>query len=93
MSDKDGGPAFPIPQILDKGSYPVIGWEAGMKGMSLRDWFAGMAMQGMTTVFSSDAWDELSNDKRKLADGAAVIAYRIADRMLAHRNATEKNHE
>ena len=38
MSIYDGGPAFPCP---DTENYD------GEAGMSLRDWFAGLAMQGM----------------------------------------------
>ena len=35
MSDKDGGPAFPIPHIYSHG------------GMSLRDWFAAQYLAGI----------------------------------------------
>mgnify|MGYP001499131020 CR=1 FL=1 len=43
MADKinDGGPAFPLPKELYEHS------EISPYGMSLRDWFAGMAIQGM----------------------------------------------
>ena len=39
---KDGGPAFP------KSDAEILGGASvGQVGMSLRDWFAGMALQGM----------------------------------------------
>jgi hypothetical protein len=39
MSQKDGGPAFPVPldDFQDANAHPMI-------GMSLRDWFAGMTI-------------------------------------------------
>ena len=40
MSVKDGGPAFPLP----KGNENI---DPTVAGMSLRDWFAGMALQGL----------------------------------------------
>lgn len=45
MADKinDGGPAFPMP--ISNGGYSIIA------GMSLRDWFAGMAMQAIVGSF------------------------------------------
>ena len=57
----DGGPAFPTP-YRDK-------------GMSLRDWFAGMAMPAVCL----EAVGELSESQ------IASDAYRIADAMLAAR--------
>jgi hypothetical protein len=63
----DGGPAFPIPaRTEDDGVMQIT--HQGAPGMSLRDWFAGMAMSGIcgdgipgphhhkaTTAF--DAWE------------------------------------
>ena len=65
MSDKDGGPAFPVyhTQLY--------------AGMSLRDYFASLAMQGLIA----------SNDERT-GDVIADIpgyAYAIADAMLRER--------
>jgi hypothetical protein len=39
----DGGTAFPTADTI----YPNGQMQFGSNGMSLRDWFAGMAMQGM----------------------------------------------
>ena len=42
MSAKpDGGPAFPRP--AGKNGYPQLGYEDGNRGMTLRQWLAGMA--------------------------------------------------
>ena len=62
----DGGPAFPI---TENGLQ-------GYNGMSLRDWFAGMALQGKATRLNNphEHRDILSSD-----------CYDVADAMLAAR--------
>ena len=60
MTTKDGGPAFPS--------------RHGHTGMSLRDWFAGMAMQALITKGYSQHWGVISER-----------AHAIADAMLAER--------
>lgn len=61
----DGGRAFPVPELnLDV-------------GMSLRDWLAGLAMQGIV-AHSGDAPAAIGRR-----------AYLIADAMLAARSAEE----
>jgi hypothetical protein len=57
----DGGPAFP-PNPNDA------------EGMSLRDWFAGMAMQGLLANCGADS------------EQIAKKAYEYADAMLVERN-------
>ena len=47
------------------------------EGISLRDHFAGMAMQGLLSSDKDAKWDE---------DDIALIAYGQADAMLAERN-------
>ena len=69
MSDKinDGGPAFPIQGGLGLNS---------TKGMSLRDWFAGMALQGL-----------LANPVHAThRDHIIPWAFEEADAMIAERN-------
>lgn len=73
MSDKNkdtGGPAFPVP--LNDGEAWVCRQGDGL-GMTLRDWFAGMAMQGMYANQSFDNWG---------VGDVAVTAYDQADAML-----------
>jgi hypothetical protein len=74
MSQKDGGPAFPVPldDFQDANAHPMI-------GMSLRDWFAGMAISETLATLDEIS---LTRDWPKLR---ALEAYRIADAMLAER--------
>lgn len=69
--DKDGGAAFPTPENE---------YQHHVHGMSLRDWFAGMALQGLCV---SDRFQR-NDDSNK---SQAVWAYELADAMLAARKA------
>jgi hypothetical protein len=62
----DGGPYHPIPWTKDPGI---------AQGLSLRDWLAGMALQG---IASRLPWD---GDE----DEAAKQAYALADAMIQQR--------
>ena len=68
-----GGPAFPVPDI--DGS-------AVCEGMTLRDYFAAKAMQGICV-----SKDEAGTLVTHGYDWIAGEAYRIADAMLKARNA------
>ena len=71
---KDGGPAFPSENLTSIGAYEVHGLHR--PGMSLRDWFAGQAMNGVlrkSRVGSPDPKD------------TARWAYYVADAMLIER--------
>jgi len=59
---KDGGPAF-----------PALDARTMLSGMSLRDYFAAMALQGIL------------NDADVFWDKAAPLAYQYADAMLKAR--------
>lgn len=67
MNDKEtGGPAFPC---LDSNAN-------GHEGLTIRDYFAAKAMQGMV---STENWNgHIKN--------TAIDAYQIADAMLKERN-------
>ena len=67
---KDGGPAYPTSFFSDP-------------GMSLRDWFAGKAMQGMLSADEAT----LDIDGEMLGIKRARTAYAIADALLAARSA------
>jgi len=76
MSNKDtGGPAFPVhPDMAAQlGCVP----SSSDAGMSLRDYFAAKAMQGITSTLSGTA--------PVLYDAIADDAYEIADAMLKAR--------
>ena len=69
MSQPDGGPAFPIPYL------PYTPKEFISMGMSLRDWFSGMALQGILASHDGD-WD---------IPYLTATAWQMADAMLKHR--------
>jgi len=68
---KDGGPAFPVPEILidENICHPSV-----YQGMTMRDYFAGQALVGL---LSSRGYHE-----RNIA---AMDAYNLADAMLTAR--------
>lgn len=66
---EDGGPAFPF-------EYDGALGHCAEPGMSLRDWFAGMAMQGMYA----------NNAGNYNFVGVATAAYFTADAMIKERN-------
>lgn len=90
MQRNDGGPAFPGGELLfDDGDcktpYQI--------GMSLRDWFAGKALSGITAGLCANPRCEITEPCGDRAKGrvgfshAAQDAYAIADAMLAAREA------
>ena len=67
MSEKDGGPAFPLSDLSAYGIGPAISDEGTrylMSGMSYRRWLAGQAISGLLAgsrigtpkEFALDAW-------------------------------------
>ena len=67
---KDGGPAFPTEHLeTSYESQPYM----PHPGMSLRDWFAGMALPGIMATAPIGGKD------------AAILAYHLADAMLAEK--------
>lgn len=81
----DGGPAFPVPEIFteDGDIVPV-----GSSGLSLRDWFAGMALNGMA---ANESWSgafatpEDTEYPENYLPEVARVAYAAADAMLKAR--------
>lgn len=81
----DGGPAFPVPEVLIESE--SICHPSAYQGMSIRDWFAGMALQGIlasprTPVNKSG---EASGDSETIA----YLSYVMADAMLKERERNE----
>jgi len=73
MSTNDGGPAYPVTQWNnDSASREIMG------GMSLRDHFAGLAMQGVIAI-----------DAQLTIQVQCEEAYRYADAMLRAREASQ----
>ena len=76
----DGGLAFSTEiDAEDSKGYPITGKIIG--GMSLRDWFAGMALQGILAESSHPQ----STGSWKQAKEFAKTAYEFSDAMLAER--------
>ena len=76
MSDKyNGGPAFPNDPDVHLRSDAEC---AALQGMTLRDWFAGKAMQGLLAQSIGSAYTSPHSD-------AAAYAYAMADAMLEAR--------
>lgn len=86
MADKidDGGPAFPVvghPMGEYRDGSPILGAQL-FHGLTLRDYFAGQAMQGMGT------WSPLAHSDLQTPSALqarAEWAYQQADAMLAER--------
>lgn len=64
----DGGPASPVTNDAKDGE----------QGMTLRDWFAGIALQGMCS--------NPNHDLDEIHDVAVRNAWRLADAMIAERS-------
>lgn len=73
----DGGLAFPISVAMPGGVVAVD------KGMTLRDYFAAKAMQGMLAYPGDDQRGSHHNNND--AEGVASMSYAYADAMLAER--------
>ena len=77
----DGGPAFPALKYAAVEAGEEAGDYASEQGMTLRDWFAGMALQGMLACPYDAPWKE---DGQKVSQKS----YEIADAMLQQRETT-----
>lgn len=76
MSNKTGGRAFPCDSIVERDEVGHLhGFEVSSGGMTLRDYFAAKAMQGIiSSECNYGAFSDLASD-----------AYSIADAMLLTR--------
>jgi hypothetical protein len=74
----DGGPAFPVLRETENPSIPLF---MASSGMTLRDWFAGKALQALIVRDSDDSAYDIDMIK-----AWPQIAYEYADAMLAARN-------
>lgn len=76
----DGGPAFPFEYLAHDGSlHPPE--KMVHAGMTLRDYFAGQALNGLTHELAI----QLSDGSTTAYDSIAEIAYLVADSMLKAR--------
>jgi hypothetical protein len=77
MAKNDGGPAFPIPPMR----YDQIETHFHGAGMSLRQWYRGMALLGM--LAHSTRYRPRPGAPENWHDAIAQEADQIADAMLA----------
>lgn len=84
----DGGPAFPCdPFIASKPGNETVAKRLA-EGMSLRDYFAAKAMQGMLAYPGCESRG--SHHNNNTTDGVAEMAYDYADAMLRARSQGEQ---
>lgn len=79
----DGGPAFPRDGNVQAHCKHVH----SQSGMTLRDWFAGMALQGYLAGRENPTREMIPGDKHHHA--VAMACYRYADAMIAARDGKE----
>lgn len=87
MSDSinDGGPAFPC-------NFNMSTFEHEIKGMTLRDWFAGQALVGVSsvpafhTIIIEAQIKRPGREKATVGECVAYYCYDLADAMLKARN-------
>ena len=73
-NQNNGGPAF-----------PTLGRELETEGMTLRDYFAAKAMQGLCAGFSAQDRNWPRSDELETYEVAAEHSYLMADAMLEAR--------
>lgn len=78
MAVNEGGAAFPV----NTGASTKVGAACPDPGMSLRDWFAGQALAGLSQRDMSESY---KGDSFSYLNAIALAAYRTADAMLAQR--------
>lgn len=84
----DGGAAFPMPAGASAYDGRPQYSHGNAPGMSLRDYFAGQALQGMLASGCQEAVEQVwIATGRSAAGGLATAAYGFADAMLAARKA------
>lgn len=88
---KEGGPAFPSDpkrlQIIPDGTAEHLGFY----GMSLRDWFAGMALQGiLANPVLTASFASATKDPEKGIGGMVKMAKMAANAMLQARQNEKK---
>ncbi len=76
----DGGPAFPVKEYVDAKPGDITWGEH--QGMSLRDWFAGMALAGCQRIMECGD-DYFTSDTPEVV---AEMAYKLAQAMLKERS-------
>lgn len=82
MSKETGGPAFAQSGFTSVGGQNFVSEDCGGAGMTLRDYFAGQAIQGWLASYGPDMPHPAQNGSDI---DAARNAYKLADAMLKAR--------
>lgn len=89
----DGGPAFPIgqPRFFD-GKRGMLQEQSTLYGISIRDYFAGIALQGFlaSPVANANGQIKIRVNNETLSLSYESAAYAVADAMLLERNKNDK---
>lgn len=91
LMNQGGGRAFPVKLQISqhlKSGEPVDDMEIVQPGMTLRQWYAGQALQHVVNMRReevSEIWSE-----KKWMEIFAKKAFQIADAMIAHEKAEDK---
>jgi len=72
----DGGRAFPGKYTISTFGFSVDSYN---EGMSLRDWYAGMAMQGLL------GGSQIQINHANYEKGVSEVAFEVADAMIKER--------
>lgn len=80
----DGGPAFPVLSYEYKATGDLHPCPTIQSGMTLRDWFAGMALPELIAMGGQLC--PSAQIQTELTKVAAITAYAFADAMIAARN-------
>jgi hypothetical protein len=75
----DGGSAFPLPFPPES----RVGF--GLDGMSLRDYYAGKAMEALLLAAFINTDDAGQEDERRAADLMVDMSWEVADMMIKRR--------
>jgi hypothetical protein len=75
-----GGPAFPVSEYVQHNGLTI----GTQEGMTLRDYFAAKAMQGM--LADPDTARTVRMSRRKLDEAVSELSYMFADAMIQARN-------
>ena len=77
MREKTGGAAFPTPRFMVDDESRILGFSINTDGMSLRDYFAAKAMQGILSGYTHGSIPP--------TESLTPSSYKIADAMLKAR--------
>ncbi|NBR26010.1 MAG: hypothetical protein EBU08_19960 [Micrococcales bacterium] len=70
--------------------HPTSGQTTMSDGMDLRDWFAGMAMQGLLTIPAKELSNDLSDKYPRIDSYVSYLSFVMADAMIKAREVKDE---